>query len=103
MTSLVSPLTRVSKAGVSDADFTTLESAVAANTSKPTAAAVDGQIDTKNAAQNLHRSTWTTRTGPQPITRARSIPRPKLMPHWPSKGQPRNWRQSPRMQIRCRP
>ena len=53
MTSLVSPLTRVSKAGVSGADFTTLESAVATNTSKPTAAAVDGQIDTKNAAQNL--------------------------------------------------
>ena len=34
MTSLVSPLTRVSKAGVSTAS-------------------VDGQIDTKNAAQNL--------------------------------------------------
>ena len=51
MTSLVSPLTRVSKAGVSGADFTTLESAVAANTSKPTAAVVDGQIDVKNAAQ----------------------------------------------------
>ena len=53
MTSLVSPLTRVSKAGVSDADFTALESSVAANSSKPTATAVDGQIDTKNAAQNL--------------------------------------------------
>ena len=51
MTSLVSPLTRVSKAGVSGADFTTLESAVAANTSKPTAAVVDGQIDSKNATQ----------------------------------------------------
>ena len=51
MTSLVSPLTRVAKAGVSGADFTTLESAVAANTSKPTAAVVDGQIDTKNATQ----------------------------------------------------
>ena len=53
MTALVSPLTRVSKAGVSDADFTALESSVAANSSKPTATAVDGQIDTKNAAQNL--------------------------------------------------
>ena len=51
MTALVSPLTRVSKAGVSGADFTTLESAVAANTTKPSIAAVDGQIDTKNAAQ----------------------------------------------------
>ena len=51
MTSLVSPLTRVSKAGVSGADFTTLESAVAANSTKPSAAAVDGQIDIKNAAQ----------------------------------------------------
>jgi hypothetical protein len=36
---------------VSGADFTTLESAVAANTAKPTAAVVDVQIDTKNAAQ----------------------------------------------------
>jgi hypothetical protein len=53
MTSLVSPLTRVSKAGVSDADFTALQSSVTANTSKPTATAVDGQIDTKNAAQLL--------------------------------------------------
>jgi hypothetical protein len=53
MTSLVSPLTRVSKAGVSGADFTALESSVAANSSKPTATAVDGQIDAKNAAQNL--------------------------------------------------
>ena len=53
MTDLVSPLTRVAKAGVSDADFTALESSVAANSSKPTATAVDGQIDTKNAAQSL--------------------------------------------------
>ena len=53
MTSLVSPLTRVSKAGVSGADFTALESAVAANTTKPSATAVDSQIDTKNEAQNL--------------------------------------------------
>ena len=53
MTSLVSPLTRVTKAAVSGADFTALESSVAANTSKPTATAVDGQIDTKNAAQLL--------------------------------------------------
>ena len=53
MTALVSPLTRVAKAGVSGADFTALESAVNANTSKPTATAVDGQIDTKNQAQNL--------------------------------------------------
>ena len=56
MTALVSPLTRVSKAGVSGADFTTLESSVAANTAKPTATAVDSQIDTKNAAQNLQIS-----------------------------------------------
>ncbi len=53
MTALVSPLTRVSKAGVSGADFTTLESSVTANSSKPTAAAVDLAIDTKNQAQNV--------------------------------------------------
>ena len=53
MTSLVSPLTRVAKAGVSGADFTALQTSVAANTSKPTTTAVDGQIDTKNAAQLL--------------------------------------------------
>ena len=53
MTSLVSPLTRVAKAGVSGADFTALESSVAANSSKPSSAAVNSQIDTKNAAQNL--------------------------------------------------
>jgi hypothetical protein len=53
MAGLVSPLTRVSKAGVSDADFTALESSVNANTSRPTATAVDSQIDTKSAAQNL--------------------------------------------------
>ena len=53
MTSLVSPLTRRAKAGVSDGDFTTLESSVTANSSKPTGAEVDGQIDVKNAAQLL--------------------------------------------------
>ena len=53
MTSLVSPLTRVTKAGVSGADFTALETSVATNSSKPTATQVDGQIDTKNQAQNL--------------------------------------------------
>ena len=64
MTSIVSPLTRVSKAGVSGADFTTLESAVAANTSKPTAAVVDGQIDTKNAAQLQQTVSYTHLTLP---------------------------------------
>ena len=53
MTSLVSPLTRVAKAGVSGADFSALESSVATNTSKPTAAEVDGAIDVKNAGQLL--------------------------------------------------
>ena len=47
MTSLVSPLTRVAKAGVSNADFTALETSVANNSSKPTGVEVDGQIDTK--------------------------------------------------------
>ena len=53
MTSLVSPLARVAKAGVSGADFTAFETSVATNTSKPTAAEVDGAIDVKNAAQLL--------------------------------------------------
>ena len=53
MTSLVSPLTRVAKAGVSSADFTALESSVATNTSKPTAAEIDGAIYVKSAAQLL--------------------------------------------------
>ena len=56
MTSLVSPLTGVAKAGVSGADFTALETSVATNSSKPTATEVDSQIDTKNADQNLQIS-----------------------------------------------
>ena len=53
MTSLVSPLTRVAKAGVNGADFTALESSVATNIAKPTSGEVDGQIDQKNADQLL--------------------------------------------------
>ena len=56
MTNLVSPLTRVAKAGVSGSDFAALESSVATNTSKPTGVEVDGQIDVKNAAQLLQIS-----------------------------------------------
>ena len=53
MTSLVSPLTRRAKAGVSDADFTALEGSVATHTTKPTEAEVDLRIDSKNAAHTL--------------------------------------------------
>ena len=53
MTSLVSPLARRAMAGVSDADFTVLETTVATNTAKPTEAEVDSQIDTKNEVHKL--------------------------------------------------
>ena len=53
MSSLVSPLAWRAKAGVSDADFTTLESSVNAKSSKPTDAEVDSQIHVKNIAQLL--------------------------------------------------
>ena len=44
MTSLVSPLTRISRAGVSDADFTALESSVTTNSSKYSVSQVDGLV-----------------------------------------------------------
>ena len=47
------PLSRRATAGVSDADFTALEKSVTASSSKPTEAAVNGQINAKNAAQLL--------------------------------------------------
>ena len=48
MTSLVSPLTRRAKAGVSDADFTALESSVATSFAKP----AEAEVDAKNVSQD---------------------------------------------------
>ena len=53
MTSLVSPLTRVAKAGVSDADFTALESSVATNISKPTSSEIDGLVATRTKPSDV--------------------------------------------------
>ena len=65
---MISPLTNERKYGVVSAegfttlgvtvvqnssDITTANTQIAANAAKPTATAVDSQIDTKNAAQNL--------------------------------------------------
>ena len=68
---MISPLTNEKKLGdVSNEDFTTLgvtvvqnssdittaNTQIAANSAKPSSSAIDSQIDTKNAAQNLQIS-----------------------------------------------